>query len=185
MRSHLFPKDCVPNELIYVALQSDPLGPYRKTGIGVILAEDIRWHRPDIKSVNLLANVLIRQRAAEAGAQEAILIRWDGRVTEATSSNVFIVKNSVVITPQSDHWILDGISRRFVRELCDRHGLRFTESAVKKEDLMNCDEIFLSSTFSEVIPVTRLENREIFRGPITARLITLFRSAVEDWLSNG
>src|SRR3989338_3624245 len=83
MRNHLFPENCQPNELIYVLVQPDPLAAFRQSGIAVIVAEDIRWHRPDIKSINLLPNVLIRQKAADAKAQEAILVRWNGRVTEA------------------------------------------------------------------------------------------------------
>lgn len=182
MRNHAFPKDCTPNELIYVAIAPDPFADFRQTGISVILTDDIRWHRPDIKSLNLLPNVLIRQQAVEAGCQEAILVRWDGRMTEATSSNVFVVKDKEVLTPKGDHWILHGISRQFVAKLCEETDIPLREAKILKEDLLNGDEVFLSSTFSEVIAVTCLDDRKIPAGPITRRLALSFRKAVEKWL---
>ncbi len=188
LRNHLFPLDTTPNQLLYIAELSDPQAKFRASGISVILADDSRWHRPDIKSLNLLPNVLIRQHAADCGAQEAILKRWDDRITEATSSNVFIVKNNSVITPKNDHWILNGISRRFIAKLCREHRIDFQEEEIRQAELENADEVFLSSTTCEVIGVSRVGSVQIGDGKpgaVTARLYKLFRHSIDQWIKGS
>ncbi|MBI1860077.1 MAG: aminotransferase class IV [Deltaproteobacteria bacterium] len=185
LRNHLFPVGVPPNEMIYVTPLEDPLARYRSSGITTTLTADNRWHRPDIKSLNLLPNVLMRQKAFEAGAQEAILERWDGRITEATSSNVFVVKDGVVRTPLRNQWILGGVSRNLIAGLSQKAGIPFSEDELTRASLWEANEIFLSSTTSEVIAVTKVEKKTISGGrpgPITERIHELFKESIQFWL---
>jgi D-alanine transaminase len=182
LRAHTYSKALQPNEFVYIASQTDPLASFRERGISVILHEDIRWHRPDIKSVNLLPNTWIRQKAAEKGCQEAILERWTGQITEATSSNVFMVKKGELFTPRGGNWILDGITRKFVLGLCKMCGIASFEKDISRKDLLGADEVFLSSTLAEIIAVTSIEGTPVSGGTpenITRKLAAAFRKEMQ------
>jgi D-alanine transaminase len=132
-------------------------------GVSAITLDDIRWARCDIKSVALLANVMMRQMAVSQGAAEAILIR-DGFATEGSASNFFIVSNGVVITPPKSHLILPGITRDLVVELCQRHGVPIEEREITETELRGADEVWLSSSTKEVVPVVSLNGHELGDG---------------------
>ncbi|MFT8708294.1 MAG: D-amino-acid transaminase [Sporolactobacillus sp.] len=155
--------------------------PDRSKGITAVLAEDIRWLRCDIKTLNLLGNVLAKQAATEAGAAEAILHRGSV-ITEGTSCNAFIVKEDRLLTHAADHFILNGITRRFVFELAERLSIPVVEREYTVEELLTADEVFITSTGKEVTAVTKIDDIVIGNGeagPLTRRLIAAFSEEVE------
>jgi len=132
-------------------------------GLSCITAVDTRWARCDIKSVSLLANVLLRQLAVDAGAGETILLR-DGELTEASSSAVHVLIDGVVRTPPISSRLLPGTTRSVVEELADRIGLPSKCARVTESELRGAAEIWLSAATREVAPVTRLDGRPIGSG---------------------
>lgn len=171
-RDHLFPASTVPTTVLTFR-ELHPLdASIRKAGVGAVTVDDIRWGRCDIKSVNLLANVLARQRAKEAGVFEAILVR-DGLVTEGSVSNVMVVRNGVVETAPEGHRILSGVTRAMVLELARKEGLPVVETFVGREDLLAASEVFLTGTTVEVLPVVCIDGQPIgagVPGPLSQRL---------------
>jgi D-alanine transaminase len=132
-------------------------------GLACITAADNRWGRCDIKSVALLANVLLRQQAAESGASESILLR-DGELTEGSASTVHVVKGGVLVTPPNSPRILPGTSRIVIEELADKLGIKRHDAPVSESDLRLADEIWLSAATREVQPVTRLDGKPVGSG---------------------
>jgi len=187
-RTHKFPNPPVrPNELLYIdAIDGDPYGDYREAGARLITAPDIRWGRCDIKSVNLLANCLASQAAADAGCLEALLIAADGTITEGSHTSIFAVQNGrILATPQGAN-ILPGITRGLLVKLAARAGIEIEERLVKQGELAAIDEMFLTGTTSEVLPVTQVDGRPIGSGrpgPVTARLVATYNEFVRDWLA--
>ncbi len=141
-------------------------------GLACVTAADSRWARCDIKSTALLANVLLRQRAVEAGAAETILLR-DGQLTEASASSVHVVAAGTVLVPPNSARILPGTTRSAVEELLERAGIPWRAQAVSEGELRGADEIWLSAATREVQPVTRLDGAPVGAGrpgPLWARL---------------
>lgn len=170
-RDHAFP-DVAPTVFAYATPLTAPSPAQLRDGVAALTMEDIRWRRCDIKAIALLANVLARQEAIERGAQEAILVR-DGLVTEGAASNVFIVQRDRVLTPPKGAFILPGITRDLVLELARDHGLACVERAFTKEELLSADEVWLTSSTKEVLPITHVDNRPIGGGrpgPLHAKL---------------
>ncbi len=132
-------------------------------GIDAITVEDIRWQYCHIKSTNLLANVLLKHQAYQAGAVEALLIR-SGYLTEGTASNVFIVKNGIVKTPPKSNHLLPGITRDLLIELLHESNIRCREAAVGEAELGEADEIWITSSIKEIVPVTRLNGDSVGTG---------------------
>lgn len=162
-RDHPFPAELSPTTVLTFR-ELHPLDlSVRQAGVQAILLEDIRWGRCDIKSVNLLANVLARQRAKEAGVFEAILVR-DGQVTEGSVSNVMVVRNGVLETAPEGHRILSGVTRAIVLELARKEGLPVVETFVGREDLLTASEVFLTGTTVEVLPVVHIDGQAIGAG---------------------
>jgi len=142
-----------------------------------VTREDYRWRRCDIKSVSLLANCLLRQEAEDAGAAETLLIR-DGWLTEASSCNVFVVKDGVIATPPKDNLILPGITYDLVLELAREAGMPADVRRVAATELASADEVWISSSTREVLPVTKIDGREVGAGkpgPVYARVQQLFQ----------
>jgi D-alanine transaminase len=132
-------------------------------GIAAITLPDLRWLRCDIKATTLLANVLARQRAKEHGAVEAILLR-DGLALEGAASNLFVVKEGLLVTPPKSVNVLPGITRDLVLELAAANGIPHAEAAIPESDLGVADEILLTSSTREVMPVSRLDGRPVGSG---------------------
>ncbi len=158
-RVHHFPKDITPTVYAFTTDLVSNTENLEK-GIKVISADDIRWHRCDIKSVSLLPNTMLYNKAVEEGAGECILVR-DGYVTEATHSSVCAVKNGVLITHPLSNLILPGITRKVVLEICAANNIKVEERLFTKEELLEMDEIFISGTGSEITPVVQVDNIEI------------------------
>ncbi len=139
--------------------------PQRKLteGIAAITAEDIRWVNCHIKAITLLPSVLLRHQAVLVGAVEAILYKGE-EVTEGAASNVFIVKNGKVTTPPKGNQILPGITRDLVMELLRKEGIPCAEATVLKQDLLTADEIWITSSTWEIVPVTKLDGQPVGTG---------------------
>lgn len=145
-------------------------------GVSAITLPDLRWQRCDIKATTLLANVLARQEATARGADEAILIR-DEQAREGSASNLFIVRHGLLITPPKDGRILPGITRDLVLELAAEAGIPYAEAAISNEELGQAEEVLLTSSTREIMPVTRLDDQTVGDGrpgPIWQRLDTQF-----------
>jgi len=181
IRTHAFPPIHTPITVVaYTAELNRPMEPL-KTGGRCILTEDIRWLRCDIKSVNLLGNVLAKQEAAEKGCIEAILHRGN-TITEGSSSNVFIVKNGVIQTHPANQFILNGITRKRIQNICHKHLIPFVEQSFTTEELFRADEVFIASTTSEVMPIIEIDHQSIngsVPGPVTKKLQSLFLQGIE------
>jgi len=145
-------------------------------GVKAITTEDIRWLRCDIKSLNLLGNIMNKQKAVTNGAKEAIQIR-NGIVTEGASSNIFIVKDDKIITHPANNFILNGITRRVIKQIADAEGIAFEEFTFDEKALKDADEVFLTSTTQEVMPITEIDGENVNQGqvgPITKQLQSKF-----------
>jgi len=161
-RKHHFPEK---SETTYVAYTSEldrPLEKMKK-GVKAVLSEDIRWLRCDIKSLNLLGNVLAKQKAVENGCYEAIQHRGE-TVTEGSSSNVFIVKNDELATHPATNLILNGITRQVLLDICRKQGIPVREEAFTVDDLLGADEVFITSTTSEVMPIVQIDGKMVGDG---------------------
>jgi len=165
-RDHAFPVPPVAPTIFAMTGQiATPAAdmPDTTPGVAAITLDDIRWSRCDIKSVALLANVLMRQQAVSEGTSEAILIR-DGFATEGSASNFFIVRQGVIVTPPKSHLILPGITRDLLVELARKHGMAVEEREITETELKSADEVWLSSSTREVVPVTRLNGHLLGDG---------------------
>ena len=174
-RAHQFPIGTPPTVFVSVGAFSPP-DALRARGVACVTYPDIRWSRCDIKSVNLLPNVLAKQVAVTTGAYEAFFVR-DGIVTEGASTNFFAVLDGEIRTYQNSNVILPGISRDVALELAIAEGIAVREEPLRVADLPRVTEIFLTSTMNDVMPVVTLDGRTIGDGrpgPITSRLARIF-----------
>ncbi|WP_042354743.1 D-amino-acid transaminase [Bacillus rubiinfantis] len=180
-RNHAFPAaNIIPNLVAYTKELEIPTATLH-SGVKAVLTEDIRWLRCDIKSLNLLGNSLAKQKAVEHGCYEAIQHRGEV-ITEGSSSNILLVKDGVVITHPSNQLILKGITKDVILELCAEHRIPVEERSFTIRELEQADELFLTSTTSEVTPIVAVNARQVGRGvpgPLTRRLQSLFKQRIE------
>lgn len=175
-RDHAFPVNVEPT----VFAMSNPMGevdPELRKGVTAVTVEDFRWKLCHIKSIALLPNILLRQQAIDQGAVEAIMLR-DGQVTEGAATNVFIVHNNTVITPPKSNLLLPGITRDLVVELCNKHAIACEERDISEAELRSADEVWLSSSTKEVIPVTTLDGKPVGvgqPGPVWENILALYQ----------
>jgi D-alanine transaminase len=178
-RDHAFPPDAIPT----VFLMSNPLPVLSREqiegGVAVVTAADERWLRCDLKTISLLGNVLARQFAVDRDAVETVMFR-DGHLTEASASNVLIVKGGTIFAPPKDNLILPGITYDAALELARQGGLPFAIRPVTKEDALSADEMWLSSSTKEVLAVSTLDGRPFASGkpgPVYRRMYALFQES--------
>jgi D-alanine transaminase len=179
-RDHAFPADPKPTAVMTVREMKPLDTAIQKAGVSVMTMDDWRWGRCDIKSVNLLANVMARQKAKQAGAFEAVFIR-NGQVTEGAVSNVMIVKAGCVLTAPEGDQILSGVTRALVLELARKEGLPVEERFITQDELLRADGIFLTGTTVEVLPVIRVDSKAVGSGkpdPVTQKLQAAFQRLV-------
>lgn len=173
-REHAMPRQTRPT----VFAMSRPLArPDMAQGIHAITHEDIRWQCCDIKAITLLASVLLRRRAEERGAREAILLR-DDTLTEGAASNVFICNKGVISTPEQDRHVLPGITRGVLIDLLRENALACRERPIQRAELCQADEIWLTSSTWEIAPVVQLDNAPVGAGkpgPLWARVNALYQ----------
>jgi D-alanine transaminase len=171
-REHSFPCDILPTVVMTIR-EFHPLAPeVRRAGVSACTREDLRWGRCDIKSVNLLANVLAREEAKKAGVFETIFVR-EGLVMEGAVSNVMAIQEGVVMTAPEGSRILSGVTRNAVLELAKKNDLLIEERFVPVDVLYRADEVFLTGTTLEVLGVVRIDGHTIGSGqpgPITNML---------------
>lgn len=171
-RDQLFPPGVPPTVFLFTAPLAGPTAAQRENGVAVITTEDIRWGRCDLKSVALLANILARQQAFDAGCTETIMLR-DGFLTEGSATNVFCVKNGIIITPAKDHRILPGVTYDVVLELAARHNAPHQIRPVSEAELRSADELWLTSSTKEVLAITTLDGQPVGSGkpgPVTRQM---------------
>ena len=175
-RDHNYRNNLIPNLIIYTINRKLNLPNSNFKGVKAITYKDLRWKRRDIKTVSLLANVLAKKEAVRKKAYEAILID-NGKITEATASNVWIVKNNKLITHPSNTDILKGITRETVKKLIKKNKLNLKETSFTKKELYNADEVFITSASSFVTPIIKVDSKLVNKGKIgkiTMQLATLY-----------
>ena len=179
-RDHPFPDPPVAPTVFAMSSPFTPPGPAQvEAGIEAITLPDERWLNCDIKSVSLLGNVLARQAAADQGAREAILLR-DGFVTEASASNVWLVRDGRVLGPRKDRRMLEGIRVGLMESLCETLGLTLEQRNICREELRLASELMVTSATKEILAVVRLDGQPVGDGrpgPIYRRLFEAYQQA--------
>lgn len=181
-RNHLFPEGVKPTLALYVRAFPPGFGAVSNCGAPCITHPDERWLHCNIKTINLLPNVLAKEKARQAGAYEAILYRPGGVVTEGSSTNVFVVSEGVIYTHPESDLILSGITRQVILGLLSEAGFPYREEAVSLEQLCTSAEVWVSSSVAEIVPVITLDGKPIGDGkpgPITRQVLCEYRAAVE------
>jgi len=180
-RDHAFPKGVKPTVFMMSNALTTPAPAQRERGVAAVTVADNRWLRCDIKSVSLLANCLLRQAAVDAGAVEAVLLR-EGMLTEGSASNIFLVKNGVIITPPKSNFILPGITYDVVIELARANRLPLEIRQVSEAEVRDADELWLTSSTKEVLPISTLDGKAVGHGagagkpgPMAARMHQLYQ----------
>lgn len=179
LRDHVMPADVEPTVFVMCTEMKPVPHAQRAQGVRCVTHEDFRWHKAHIKSTSLLGNVLARQISADADAVETVMFR-DGFLSEASSSNVWAVKNGAVIGTPKDNLVLEGIRYGLIEELCAQQGLGFELRRIRREEVFAADEVLLSSASKEVLPVTQLDGQVIGSGqpgPIYQRLYASYQTA--------
>ncbi|WP_102028020.1 D-amino-acid transaminase [Salirhabdus sp. Marseille-P4669] len=164
-RKHPYPTNSQPELYAYPIPVSSPKKE-QEQGVHLTLVEDLRWLRCDIKSLNLLYNVMVKQKAVDSGAYEALLYRSKDHITEGSSSNFFGIKNGKVLTHPANNYILNGITRIAVQKICKSQGIPFVEKVLSVDELAELDEAFIASTTAEVVPVTKIDDVVIGDGTV-------------------
>jgi len=177
-RNHGFPDEVTPTVFIMV----NELQPVNKEelrpGVSAITLDDIRWKACNIKSISLLGNILLRQQAHDKNAAEAILIN-EGMAVEGAASNIFIVKDSVIITPPTSFCLLPGITRDLILELAEKHNFNYEVRDIAEDELVSADEVWLTSSTKEILPVVELNAKPVANGqsgPIWERMIDVYQA---------
>ena len=180
-RDHAFPKGVKPTVFMMSNPLTTPPQSQRDIGVTAVTVTDNRWLRCDIKSVSLLANCLLRQAAADQGAVESVLLR-DGMLTEGSASNIFVVKNGVIITPPKTNFILPGITYDVVIELARANRLPLEIRQVSEAEVRGADELWLTSSTKEVLSISTLDGKPVGQGanagkpgPVAARMYQLYQ----------
>ncbi len=176
-RDHAFPKNAEPTVFMMSNPLVNPPQPQVEAGAAAVSAQDNRWLRCDIKSISLIGNVLLRQLSAEADAAETILFR-DGRLTEASASNVFIVARGLILSPPKSSLILPGITYDVVAELARANGMPLELRDVTEAEVRAADEVWVTSSSKEVLAIVSLDGRKVGEGrpgPVFRRMYALYQ----------
>ena len=176
-RDHAFPKDAVPTVFVMSNPLVNPPQELVERGAAAVTAADDRWLHCDIKSISLIGNCLLRQVSADAGAIETILFR-DGRLTEASASNVFVVKGGVILSPPKSNLILPGITYDVIAELAQGAGLPMEFRDVGEAEVRGAAEIWVTSSSKEVLAITTLDGKPVGSGkpgPVFDKMYKLYQ----------
>jgi D-alanine transaminase len=163
VRNHAFPATVTPTVFCLVEPLHTPPAEMREKGITAISTADSRWLRCNVKATSLLANCLLRQMAMDAGCAETILFR-DGILSEGAASNIFVVKNGVLLAPQKNHLMLTGITYDVVLELAAAHGLKTVVRDITDAEVRAADELWMTSSTKEVLPIVELDGKKVGAG---------------------
>ena len=176
-RDHAFPRDLQPTVFMMSNPLTNPPAAAVEKGGSAVSAVDNRWLRCDIKSISLIGNCLLRQLSAEASAAETILFR-DGKLTEASASNVFIVKRGVILSPAKSNLILPGITYDVVTELARANNMPLEFRDVSEAEVRGADEVWVTSSSKEVLAIVELDGKRIGDGkpgPVFRRMYQLYQ----------
>lgn len=183
-RKHSFPATTKPTIMMY-ALPFE-LPEINKSNIGITTLTDYRWHRCDIKSISLLGNVIANDFAVKKETQEAVFVR-NNSVTEGSHSNIFFVKDGVVYTHPANKYILNGITRQIVLQLCDTLNIKVIEKAILEKDIATMDEAFLTGTTTQIASIQLINKHQFYDkddiGPVTQKLQEAFLEVKKNYRS--
>ena len=178
-REHKYQKNLTPTFIVYTRNKSFNLPGKKFKGVNTITYQDLRWKRRDIKTVNLLPNIIAANMAKKKNAYEAILIQ-NGKVTEGTSSNIWIIKRNNLITHPANTDILKGVTRTSLLKIIKKTNLKLIEKQFTHKQLINADEVFLTSSGSFITPILKIDNKKINNGKIgniTLKLAEMYTEA--------
>ena len=176
-RDHAFPKDAEPTVFMMSNPLVNPPAEQIEKGGFAVSAVDNRWLRCNIKSISLIGNCLLRQLSAEAGGAETILFR-DGKLTEASASNVFVVSKGVILSPAKGNLILPGITYDVITELAQANAMALELRDVTEAEVRGADEVWVTSSSKEVLAIVELDGRKIADGkpgPVFRRMHSLYQ----------
>jgi D-alanine transaminase len=179
MRDHVMPQDITPTVFVMSNKMSVPNEAVRRQGVACVTADDFRWEKAHIKSTSLLGAVFSRQISFDAGATETVMFR-DGYLSEAAASNVWVVKNGQVLGTPNDNLVLEGIRYGLIEELCQQQGIVFSLRRISREEVLQADELLLSSASKEVLAITTLDGQPVGSGrpgPVAERLYAGYQQA--------
>lgn len=163
LRNHAFPADTRPTVLVMSDPLLSPSPELFSSGVSAVSSSDIRWLRCDIKATSLLANCLLRQIAVDAGCAETVLFR-DGILTEGAASNIFVVKDRVLLAPQKNHLMLSGITYDVILEIVRQYNMPCAIRDISETEVHGADELLMTSSTREVLPIVRLDGRPVGKG---------------------
>ena len=176
-RDHAFPKEAKPTVFVMSGPLVTPARELVEGGVPCITGTDYRWLKCDVKSVSLLGNCLLRQSASDAGAAEIVLFR-NGHLTEASASNVFVIRGGTLLSPPKTHLILPGITYDVVLELAEATGIPIELRDIAEAEVRSADELWLTSSTREVIAIVMLDGKPVGTGkpgPVFRRLYQAFQ----------
>ena len=183
LRDHVMPADITPTVFALASAMKLPTPEQRAQGVACVSADDFRWKKAHIKSVSLLGAVFARQISADVGAVETVMFR-DGFLSEAAASNVWVVKDGTVMGPPKDHLVLEGIRYGLIESFCRDQGIPFALRRISRDEVLEADELLLSSATKEVLPITTLDGLPVGRGegrgrpgPVYALLYQAYQQA--------
>lgn len=183
MREHMMLAGLQPTVFVSTNLMKPPSDEQRAQGVACVSAADFRWEKAHIKSTSLLGAVFARQISADAGAVETVMFRGE-HLSEAAASNVWVIKNGTVMGPPKNKLVLEGIRYGLIEELCRAEGIPFQLRAITRSEVLDADELLLSSATKEVLPITTLDGQAVGHGagrgrpgPVYARLHAAYQRA--------
>ena len=179
MRDHVMPENITPTVFVMSNKMSVPSEAVRQQGVACVTADDFRWEKAHIKSTSLLGAVFSRQISFDAGATETVMFR-DGYLSEAAASNVWVVKNGKLLGTPKDNLVLEGIRYGLIEELCQQQGIGFALRRISRAEVLQADELLLSSASKEVLAITTLDGQPVGNGrpgPVGERLYTGYQLA--------
>jgi D-alanine transaminase len=179
LRDHVMPVDPVPTVFAMTNKMNLATEVQRTQGVACVTADDFRWDKAHIKSTSLLGAVFARQISFDAGAVETVMFR-NGFLSEAAASNVWVVKNGQLLGTPKDNLVLEGIRYGLIEEMCQQQGIGFELRRISRAEVLEADEILLSSATKEVLPVTLLDGLPVGKGlpgPVYAKLYAAYQLA--------
>jgi D-alanine transaminase len=183
LRDHVMPQNITPTVFAMCTVMNPPSPQVRAKGVACVSATDFRWQKAHIKSTSLLGSVMARQIGFDAGATETVMFRGE-QLSEASSSNVWMVKNGTVFGPPKDNLVLEGIRFSLIEEICKAQGIGYELRTISREEVLTCDELILSSATKEVLPVSLLDGKPVGHtshagapGPVYQKLYAGYQAA--------
>ena len=163
LRDHVMPEHITPTVFVMSNLMKPPTPEQRTDGVACVTADDFRWEKAHIKTTSLLGAVFARQISFDAGAVETVMFR-DSFLSEAAASNVWVVKNGKVLGPPRDNLVLEGIRYGLIEDICREQGLEFELRRISRTEVLDADELLLSSATKEVLAITTLDGQPVGHG---------------------